>query len=122
MHLLYPRAEKPQVGIYMSNATCTKCGKEYNWHAQRGMRLADCPSPCCHAPGRAVGEHKAPPKKICPECGKGGLWWRKAIRDPEIYKLRDLEGFDYRRKFLAMYCPRCEKWVIPTKGAANVQV
>ena len=46
----------------MSYATCTKCGLVYNWHARRGSSLKDNPSPCCSAPGKAVGTHKAPPK------------------------------------------------------------
>lgn len=94
----------------MSNATCTKCGKEYNWHAYRGSRLKDWPSPCCSAPGKAVGTHKAPPKEICPGCGKAGLWYRKALLDPEIYKLRTGGSTSG-----TLYCSRCRKWVKPIR-------
>ncbi len=40
----------------MAYALCSQCGKEHHWRAQRGVRLADLSSPCCHAPpqGKAV--------------------------------------------------------------------
>ena len=95
----------------MSNAICTKCGLEYNWHARRGSSLKDNNCPHCGAPGKAVGTHKAPPKEICPDCGKAGLWFRKALLDPEICKLRTGGS----ASLLNMYCPRCRKWVKPVK-------
>ena len=38
----------------MAHANCTKCGKEYWWDAGKGRRLADFPSACCRAPGKAT--------------------------------------------------------------------
>lgn len=95
----------------MSYATCTKCGLVYHWHASRGSSLKDNPSPCCSAPGKAVGTHKAPPKESCPKCGKAGLWYRKALQDHDLYMLRPPEGTEGS----TMYCPRCRKWVKPVK-------
>ena len=99
----------------MSNAICTKCGREYNWPARRGSKLIDNPSPCCHASGRAVGNHKAPPTKVCPDCGKAGLWYRKAMLIPELYhqRMKLFEGELGGEMYTYLYCPRCEKWVKP---------
>jgi len=36
----------------MSQVACTKCGQLYQWLQRPGFKLADYPSPCCHAPGR----------------------------------------------------------------------
>gem|GEM_PF-5639708 len=52
----------------MPLAMCTKCGKFYHWRNRRGYRLADFPSPCCKAPGRAtkvivVQDNKNPLKR-----------------------------------------------------------
>lgn len=91
----------------MSNATCTNCGKQYNWRASRGTRLADIPSPCCRAPGKAVGEHKPPPKMVCPRCAKAGL------------RRRDDQGrWAYDAGMLSekgnwRWCPPCHEWIVP---------
>lgn len=90
----------------MSNAICTKCGQEYGWRNQRGVRLADNPSPCCRAPGKAVGDRKALPPLVCPKCRKGGMRRRnKEGRGPE-----NVSSQMYWR---LRFCPRCEEWVEP---------
>ena len=100
----------------MSWAICTNCGKDYHWGAYRGSKLADNPSPCCNAIGKARGERKAPPKEICPDCGKAGLWWRKAVIDSTIPRQPMVkEGFCMVYTAANKYCPRCKKWVITIK-------
>ncbi len=98
----------------MASAVCTQCGKTYRWHGFRGCTLKDNPSPCCNAPGKANRYSPVGPKvvKRCPECGKAGLWWREALRNPDIPHAGDY--------FYQMYCPRCKKWVTPIKEVAKV--
>lgn len=90
-------------------AICTKCGGEYSWKATRGNRLADSPSPCCSAPGKLKERHNNPHASYCPECGKAGLWYRKALMNHELYKTRDVGDFN------SQYCPRCKKWIKPIR-------
>lgn len=100
----------------MASAVCSKCGQPYRWHGCRGSRLADNPSPCCNAPGKAVvhdweGRKQRVIKK-CPDCGKAGLWWRKALRRDQPCDARFTDADPY---YGGMYCPRCKKWVKPIR-------
>lgn len=102
----------------MAGAQCTKCGAPYSWHGGSGCRLADNPSPCCNAPGKAnrYSAHRVRAVKTCPDCHKGGLWYRKACLDPEIWKLR--QGMSQEDIYHGLWCPRCKKWVRPVVEAA----
>jgi uncharacterized protein YbaR (Trm112 family) len=102
----------------MSNATCTQCGKEYRWNARRGSHLSDFLSPCCHVSGKAVsrGGTRTHDVRICPDCNKSGLWYRKAIIRADLYQER-IDLFNRTElgapshNYAYMYCPRCKKWV-----------
>jgi hypothetical protein len=112
----------------MSRAICTVCGKEYSWHGSRGSRLKDNPSPCCNAPGKANRYSPVIPKVIkkCPDCGKAGLWWAKALRaglrNGDSYVGEHVLGGNvplHQRG--GLYCPRCQKWIIPVKEVQKIE-
>ena len=104
----------------MASAVCTKCGQSYRWHAYRGWRLIDNPSPCCNAPGRANRYSPLAPKVIkrCPYCGKAGLWWKKALRNLTLPRQPILNG---HISWDTLYCPRCQKWVVPIREFKEVE-
>lgn len=101
----------------MSVAVCSKCGLTYRWGAYRGTRLADHPSPCCNAPGKAVRSAILAPRRVkrCPDCGKAGLQWRKRLRGGDKLPLRR----DGQPDWSALYCPRCKKWITPVREVKN---
>jgi ssDNA-binding Zn-finger/Zn-ribbon topoisomerase 1 len=88
------------------------------------------------APGRAVrtGLYVTRGVKRCPDCGKGGLQYRKALLaglkrtdpfDPKNDRSKlavdsgDITAGSYSRDFgWSMYCPRCKKWVYPVRREA----
>ena len=103
----------------MASAVCTQCGKTYGWHGARGCTLKDNPSPCCNAPGKANRYSPVTPKVIkrCPDCGKAGLWWRKAIRNNTLPSQPLKDG---HVDWATLYCPRCQKWVTPIREVLEV--
>lgn len=99
----------------MSNAVCTKCGKEYSWHARRGARLADFLSPCCNAPGRAVSHLTQQPRKriYCPECHRAGLRTTDGMGNRGHHVIHDGQTIWEGWITGHAWCTRCKKWVKP---------
>lgn len=95
----------------MANAVCTQCGLKYHYPNRRGSRLSDYPSPCCAAAGKANRYSPAVRRLVsrCPDCGKAGLWWAKAL----VYGTESQKTCPRSDWGKYLWCPRCKKWVAP---------